>query len=195
MWLARIGGLFIIGGWIVLVAGILAGPFVGQVVGGFLLTAAVPFVAVGAALLAIVGGRPLQGRGIRVGLALLAVGLLLAWGSMMVAASLTYDPLESAPVIILLLVGAPVVAVGAIVTGISLLRGRGPVRVVGVLLVTGLLLLIAASILAGGGTASDPFLLVIRLLMVGGAAGFVLGATGIGILALVGDRAEPAATS
>ena len=95
-------------------------------------------VGIGAAGLAVGPGQTVRGRVMRVGLGVVAAGLIAIAFSSVVAAGLTYDPLANAPVVILLFGGALATAIGMLVTEISLLRTAGLSRTSGILFFGGL---------------------------------------------------------
>lgn len=184
----RIGGMLIMGGVVLFVLGY-ALMIVGAAVGSPLTGVATALIGSGAATLCAAGPRPLRGRVTRIGLGTLAVGLASLLGSSIVAAMLTFDPLESLPFGVLLIGGFLAMALGSLVTALSLVRAPGPSRVVGSLLLAGPLLFLLAGTI-GPHVGDVPFLSVIaEALVILGAIGFVLGGTGLGLLAFKGDRA------
>ncbi len=184
----RIGGMLIGGGVVLFVLGY-ALMIVGAAVGSPLTGVATALIGSGAATLCAAGPRPLHGRVMRIGLGTLAVGLASLLGSSVVAAMLTFDPLESLPFGVLLIGGFLAMALGSLVTALSLVRVPGLSRVVGSLFLAGPLLFLVAGTI-GSHVADVPFLSVIAgALAILGAIGFVLGGTGLGLLAIRGDRA------
>ncbi len=112
---------------------VLAGGFALFVAGYALIIAAVPYgnlvtgigvlaVAAGAAALCISPRPPFTGKLARFGLGLLAIGAVGLAGAAIIAASMTFDPLESMPVVLLGLVGIALTPIGLIVTLLSLVR-------------------------------------------------------------------------
>jgi len=103
MGFGRIGGVFVVGGWVLFVVtgAIFAGGGAVRIgdgaIGGLALAASLALVGSGAAVLSIAGPRPLHGRAVRVGLGILAVGMLSSLASSAIAAGLAYDPLEDGP--------------------------------------------------------------------------------------------------
>ena len=188
--LAVIGGLFVISGWTFLVGGFVSISLVGPAVSNLLIGGSVPVIALGAGLLSVAGRQPLRGRGMRIGLGLLALGLAMVRGSSIRAAALAYDPLEDGPTVLLSAAGAIASFIGALVTGLSLLRMPGRPRLVGLLFFGGLALFLGGSTLGNHDTVPDPVLLAIRAVGVLGAAGLALGGTGLGVLAIIGRDAK-----
>lgn len=195
----RIGGMLVVGsGVLFMVAGTIAmgGGGVGiglRDVGGLVVAASLALGGSGAAVLSVTGPRPLHGRVMRVGLGTLAVGLVSSFASSTMASASTFDPLESLPIVVLLLVGFLATALGSLVTALSLVRAPGSSRAVGSLVLVGLLLLVLTTILANMGTDA-PLHVIAGALAVLGATGVVLGGTGLGVLAINGDRSATVAS-
>ena len=201
MGFGRIGGVFVVGGWVLfVVAGaIFAGGGAVRIgdgaIGGVALAASLALVGSGAAVLSIAGPRPLHGRAVRVGLGILAVGMLSSLASSAIAAGLAYDPLEDGPFVILFLVGGLATIIGSPVTVLSLVRAGGRPRAVGSLFLAGLLLVILGGFLGAGTNPNpDPLPVIGRALAVLGALVIVLGGTGVGVLAINGSRSAPVAS-
>ena len=184
----RIGGMLVMGGVVLFVIGY-ALMIEGAAVGSPITGVATALIGAGAAILCVARPRPLQGRVMRIGLGTLAGGLASLLGSSIVAGILTYDPLESLPFGVLLIGGFLAMAVGSLVTALSLVRAPGPSRVVGSLLLAGPLLLFLAGTI-GSHVADVPvFSVIAGTLAILGTIAFVLGGTGLGLLAIKGDRA------
>ena len=201
MGFGRIGGVFVVGGWVLFVVtgAIFAGGGAVRIgdgaIGGLALAASLALVGSGAAVLSIAGPRPLHGRAVRVGLGILAVGMLSSLASSAIAAGLTYDPLEDGPFVILFLVGGLATIIGSPVTVLSLVRAGGRPRAVGSLFLAGLLLVILGGFLGAGTNPNpDPLPVIGRALAVLGALVIVLGGTGVGVLAINGSRSAPVAS-
>lgn len=201
MGFGRIGGVFVVGGWVLFVVtgAIFAGGGAVRIgdgaIGGLALAASLALVGSGAAVLSIAGPRPLHGRAVRVGLGILAVGMLSSLASSAIAAGLAYDPLEDGPCVILFLVGGLATIIGSPVTVLSLVRGGGRPRAVGSLFLAGLLLVILGGFLGAGTNPNpDPLPVIGRALAVLGALVIVLGGTGVGVLAINGSRSAPVAS-
>ena len=201
MGFGRIGGVFVVGGWVLFVVtgAIFAGGGAVRIgdgaIGGLALAASLALVGSGAAVLSIAGPRPLHGRAVRVGLGILAVGMLSSLASSAIAAGLAYDPLEDGPFVILFLVGGLATIIGSPVTVLSLVRGGGRPRAVGSLFLAGLLLVILGGLLGAGTNPNpDPLPVIGRALAVLGALVIVLGGTGVGVLAINGSRSAPVAS-
>ena len=201
MGFGRIGGVFVVGGWVLFVVtgAIFAGGGAVRIgdgaIGGLALAASLALVGSGAAVLSIAGPRPLHGRAVRVGLGILAVGMLSSLASSAIAAGLTYDPLEDGPFVILFLVGGLATIIGSPVTVLSLVRAGGRPRAVGSLFLAGLLLVILGGFLGAGTNPNpDPLPVIGRALAVLGALVIVLAGTGVGVLAINGSRSAPVAS-
>ena len=201
MGFGRIGGVFVVGGWVLFVVtgAIFAGGGAVRIgdgaIGGLALAASLALVGSGAAVLSIAGPQPLHGRAVRVGLGILAVGMLSSLASSAIAAGLAYDPLEDGPCVILFLVGGLATIIGSPVTVLSLVRGGGRPRAVGSLFLAGLLLVILGGFLGAGTNPNpDPLPVIGRALAVLGALVIVLGGTGVGVLAINGSRSAPVAS-
>lgn len=200
MWFGRIGGLLVIGGCALLsvvVATGGAGP-VGveghpnRDIGNLVLNASLALLGSGAAALGLAGPGPLHGRTVRIGLGMLSVGLLSVLVSSIIPIPAGSNSLESWPYIIAGAVGLLAMAVGMPLTVLSLVRVSGPTRVVGSLLLMGLLLLPVAAILSVNWT-DQPFRSIAGVLELIGFSGIFVGLVGIGVLAINGDRsATPA---
>lgn len=201
MGFGRIGGMLVVGGCVLFVvtgAIFVGGGGVGiglRDVGGLVLAASLALLGSGAAVLSVAGPRPLNGRAVRVGLGILAVGLLSSVASSAIAAGLTYDPLEDGPFVILFLVGGLATIIGSPVTVLSLVRAGGRPRAVGSLFLAGLLLVILGGFLGAGTNPNpDPLPVIGRALAVLGGVVIVLGGTGVGVLAINGSRSAPVAS-
>jgi hypothetical protein len=79
-------------------------------------------VALGAGALCISPRAPFEGKFARFGLGVLAIGAAGLAGAAIIAAGMTFDPLESAPVVILGFTGFVLTPIGLIVTLLSLVR-------------------------------------------------------------------------
>jgi hypothetical protein len=79
-------------------------------------------VAIGSAALAMSPRSPFTGKLARAGLTLLAVGAASLLGSATIAAGMTFDPLESAPVVVLGLTGIALTPIGVLATLAALIR-------------------------------------------------------------------------
>ena len=191
----RIGGGLVVGGWGLLVAGMALLWVAGSVVGGATMSASLAVVGCGAALLAIKGPAPLRGRAMRVGLGIMAAGLLGVTGSSIAAARLTYDPLEDMPTVVLLLGGGLLLFVGMLVTQLSLIRAGGLARRLGALFFVGLGGIYLMQGLAALSPDSVPLRLVAGALALVGGAAFLVGCAGPGLLACRGDQAMVTASA
>ena len=82
-------------------------------------------------------------------------------------------------------------ALGSLIVEASLLRAKGYARAVGLVLVAGPLFALLAGIISAN-VASDPLVSAVTGgLVILGAAGFLLGCAGIGMLIIKGDRSTP----
>lgn len=193
MQFGRIGGALVVGGWalfVVMGAIFVGGGSVGLgalSIGGLVLDAALALIGSGAVVLSVTGPKPFNGRAVRIGLGILAVGLLVSLASAIMAGASENDALESIPMVVLLLVGGLATVIGAVVTVLALLLTRGPSRVVGSVLLASLGLLILAWILANGLDAPQLDA-VAAVLAASGGVGIVLGGIGVGALAIDGSR-------
>lgn len=190
MGFGRIGGMLVVGGcvlFMIAVAIAMGGGGVGiglRDVGGLVLAASLALVGSGAAVLSVAGPRPLNGRAVRVGLGILAVGLvsLLVSSIAGAAASPGHEDQESLPMLVVLVVGLLASVLGALITALSLVRRPpGPSRGVGLLFLAGMLLFVLTTLYA------QP------LQAIAGALA-VLGGTGVGVLAINGSRSAPVAS-
>jgi hypothetical protein len=202
----RIGGSLIVGGWAALLA-TAGGAVVGETVavGGsgaasLLGHAAVALLAAGAAILAFRGPGPLGTASVRLGQGILALGLASALASSIWAGAYPSDPLESWPIVMLFLVGALFILLGAIVTVAGLLRTPGRPRTLGSLFVTGVAIVLLAAAVANAALgqarsgADDQLLTMFGIAAsLAGFGAIALAGIGVGILAFDADR--PAATA
>lgn len=196
MLVGRIGGMLIVVGGVLLVAAFATGA-TGPAhvddtshrdVGTISFDASLALLGSGAAVLSLSGSGPLRGRSGRVGLAMLGVGLLSLAALSIIPIPAGSNSLQSWPYIITGAVGLLATGVGMLVTVGSLVRMPGPPRVVGWLLLCGLLLRPLGAILSNAWT--DPLLRsVAGALEVVGFGALLLGLLGIGRLAFIGDRA------
>jgi hypothetical protein len=188
----RIGGLLVVGGCVLFMIAVAIAMAAGRVgiglrdVGGLVLAASLALLGSGAAVLSVAGPRPLNGRAVRVGLGILAVGLLSS------LASLIMEP----PIFVWLIVGLLASVLGALITALSLVRTPpGPSRGVGLLFLAGMLLFVLTTLYGLGydpstapaGAGAQP------LQAIAGALA-VLGGTGVGVLAINGSRSAPVAS-
>ena len=201
MRLGLIGGILLLGACLlaIVVAGIFAtGGSVGlgvRDVGGLVLAAALAFGGLGFGLVGLAGAQPLDRRSLRIGFVLLGVGLLANLGSAAIAATLTYDPLENGPAVILLFMGGLAMLLGGPLTVIALLRSPGRPRRIGVLFVSGLLLAVVAGVLVNSVfayTSMDTPALHLAggvVALVGGSL-MLIACGALGLLALRSERSN-----
>lgn len=190
----RIGGLLIIGGALMLVLAVpifvvQGGPGLGMSdIGGLATDVSLALFGFGAAVLSVGGPQPLQAPLVRVGLGALAVGQLSALAFSIGAGATEFDALESLPLSILLIVGLGAVVLGWLITGLGLVRRSGPPRVVGALLVSGLLLYALQLLLSSIQIELPADTSVAALALT------VLGNAGVGVLAVMGNRSTASST-
>ena len=183
----RLGGLLIIGGTVVaLPAALLSGPAgpgedpTLRAVGRLSTSAALGLVGAGVGVLGVFGSKPFSGRGIRIGLGALAVGLfsLLFFVNALVLVPDGSNELSFGPTAYSLVVGALAMFLGVLVLGIGALRMAGLARTIGVLFAAGLLLPVLAVPFNGDdGAGTDAARLAVPILLVLG----VLGTAGLAI--------------
>jgi hypothetical protein len=195
MRLGRIGGVAVLLGWGLLAAGVALSNIAGSTVGGAVMRASFAMIGCGAASLAISGPPPLHGRGVRIGLGMLAVGLVSVALSSVAAARLTYDPLEDLPTVVLLLGGGLATFLGVFVTEVALLFVRGDARLVGSLFFLGLGLVLLMAALGDGAAGDGPLQLAGRVIGLVGAVTLAIWCVGPGVLAVRGDRRIGAAVT
>lgn len=183
-----IGGLLIIGGTVlVLPAAALSGPAVASDDASLrdvnlLMNASLALLGSGVGVLGVFGPRPFHGRGIRIGLGALCVGLLSFVVFLTIPIPSGFNDASYGPTAYSLVIGAVASVLGYVFTVGALVQMPGPSRVVGSLLLASLVLLLLAVPLAD---ELREFALI----------PLVLGVIGIGALAIRGDRSAPAASS
>jgi hypothetical protein len=152
--------------------------------GGLLVDAALGLFAAGAVVLCAVGPEPLNGRIVRAGMGILAVGQLGLLAISIAAAISTPEDLSNLQnFAVVYLVGGGAGLLGLLVAGLGLVRRPGAARVVGALLVAGFLLVGAAlGVAAGAGLALPAHTTL------GAIAVAIAGDIGIGLLAITVRR-------
>ena len=168
--------------------------------GGLALVGAIVLGIGGFAMTGAIGPRPLDRRITRAGLLVVAVGLTAIFISSLISATLTYDPLESWPAVISLLVGLLGLVIGVPLFLGGLLATRGAPRRLALLFLGGLGLVaigsnVVLSLLMAGAIRDDARLLYVAglvLLLVGGAS-MIAAFAGIGWLATIAGRGSTAA--
>jgi hypothetical protein len=191
-----IGGVLIIGGCVPLVAAIAtgatgpAGPDGTPLrdAGRLLLNAALALLGSGAAVLGLAGPRPLDGRPVRVGLVVLAVGLVSLMACILTPIPAGSNSLASAPYVLFGGIGFLAIAIGTLVMVVSLVRAPGETRFVGALFVVGLLMAIGFRLLANGVIALGPLQPVVEFLAALGGGAMLVAVAGLGMLAIRGGR-------
>jgi hypothetical protein len=192
MQFSRLGGLLILGSCGLLVVAVVAALLGGSVSvggaepGGWALTAAMVLLGVGSGLLAVSGFGSQRARVTRVGLGLVAGGLLTTLATSNVSVS--------SLLVIVYLLGGVVFALGILVTAIGMLRTPGGPRRTGLIFIGGLALAAAAGGIASwlrspDGSAWFAAQLVAGALALVAAAALIVGIAGVGVLAL--ERHEP----
>ena len=190
MSLSRIGGALVTAAAallaVTLVVGLNGGSISvgGEGPGSLTFTVALALLGVGLLVLAIVGPPPFEGAIVRTGFAIVAVGVAAELVSAKAAA-------DSALVYVLLL-GVLAVLVGAVISGIGLLRTPGRPRWVGLMFIVGVALAVVAGAVANDpGVAFSTDAAGLRAAMgtvTVVAAGLMLAALGgIGLLAFTGE--------
>jgi hypothetical protein len=181
-----IGGLLVIGSSILLGISAAIGATGGSVsvqgagAGGLTVTAALILLGLGAAVLSVGGPAPLNGRLVRLGLGLIAIGLL---------ATLTTATQPSESVLIyVFLAGGAVSAIGVLITALALLASPGRPRIAGSLFAGGLLVAMVGGALNNsvGPTMTAPFAVV-------GGGLMLVALASIGLLGMLGDGQAPVA--
>lgn len=191
MWLGRIGGTLVILGSVLCT--LAAALIVVGAKGGLgsmallIVSAGIVPIGVGAAILAMAGPSPLDGRALRVGLAMLGIGIVSYLAANYLPVPAGRNNLQSWPHVILAVVGVLAAFIGVLVTVASLVRVPGPLRTTGLLLLAGILLLPIAAVLSNSVTEPPLATIGAALEVIGFAAVFV-GLAGIGVLAIAGDR-------
>ncbi len=191
MWLGRIGGTLVILGSVLCT--LAAALIVVGAKGGLgsmallIVPAGIVPIGVGAAILAMAGPSPLDGRALRVGLAMLGIGIVSYLAANYLPVPAGRNNLQSWPHVILAVVGVLAAFIGVLVTVASLVRVPGPLRTTGLLLLAGILLLPIAAVLSNSVTEPTLPTIAAALEVIGFVAVFV-GLAGIGVLAIAGDR-------
>jgi hypothetical protein len=185
-----VGGTLIVGAALLLALTVIialgggSASLLGSGVGSLALTAALLLLGAGAAVLAVDGTAPLDGRIVRVGFALIAFGVA--------AAVATANVSTSNMLIYLYLLGSFATWGGILVVAIGLLRAPGRPRWVGLTFVAGVLVaLLSASVANDPGVAFGPEALprqVVAVVATLAAALMLLGVAGVGLLAIRGSE-------
>lgn len=193
----RIGGLLVIGGCALLPLLVATGGSGPAGVDGhpprdisnLVLNVSLALLGSGLAVLSLAGPGQLHRRPMRTGLGLLAVGLLGLLVSSIVPIPAGSNSLQHWPYVISATVGLLATAGGTLVTVLSLLRVSGRTRMVGSLLLAGLLLLPLAAILSVN-WVDQPLESIAGVLQLIGFSGIVAGLVGIGLLGITSDRSS-----
>jgi hypothetical protein len=138
-----------LGGWLIIAGGALVAIAIwmyldGQGLGSgtatdLVITAALVLFALGAIVLCAVGPEPFDGRLVRLGLGLLALGQLGLLTQEILFAASTSDTMPDPRLMgLLYLVAGAAGGLGLLLTGLELIRTTGRARVVGVLLLAGM---------------------------------------------------------
>jgi hypothetical protein len=193
VWYGRIGGGLMIGGLVLLaMAAVVGSPRVeaapvlipAVAVSAVVLASCLALVGAGALALGACASVPFNDRALRIGLRSVAFGLF----SLSVVFYLSDSGTMKGPAVDALLVplagGALASIIGALVAGLAIAQKPSPARLVGVLLLGGLLLVVIGN-WARGGTPPAPTAIAISavgLIVVG------LGGLGVGILGITRPR-------
>jgi hypothetical protein len=195
----RLGGWLIIGGGALVAVAIwmyLDGEGVGfgsADASGLLIAAALGLFGVGAVVLCAVGPEPLNGKFIRASLGVLAVGQLGLLAFSILAAASTSDQMANPGIIGLLYLAAGAAGgLGLLLTGLALTMTPGRARLVGALLLAGMVLLVAAGVAAAYLRLALPghFLLGVLVLAIVGNVAVGLLAVGRGRSGTIGQVAR-----
>lgn len=192
MRLSRLGGLLILGSCVLLALTVVAALFGGSVSvrgaepGGWALTAAMVLLGVGSGLIALGGFEARRARIARLGLILVAGGLLTTLA--------TSNASVSSMLVIVYLLGGAVFALGILVTAIGMIGAPGGPRRTGLVFIGGLALAAAAGGIANylrspDGSAWFAAQAVAAVLALVAAGALIFGIAGIGLLAL--ERRDP----
>jgi hypothetical protein len=201
---AVIGGWLLVAGCVLLLIAIVIAAAGGAVtigsnsVGGSVLTLAVAGWAGGFAMLALAGPSSIGGMIVRIGLALLAIGLGAALAASLVAGSMTTDPLEEGAFVLPFFAGGLATIVGIPVTVVGLLLRAGAPRRVAAAFLGGLVVIVAGGMISSALLSNDPGAAtppLAALLVSGAGLGLVLlSVAGMGVTAIRGtDAASRAA--
>jgi hypothetical protein len=184
----RLGGWLIVGGGALVAVAIwmyLDGEGLGSGTATSLpITAALALFALGAIVLCAVGPEPFSGRLVRVGLGMLAVGQLSLLTQEILFAASTSDQMPNPGIIGLLYLAAGATGgLGLLLTGLALTMTPGRARLVGALLLAGMVLLLAAGVATVYLRLALPghFLLGVLVLAIAGNVA-------VGLLAIGGGR-------
>jgi hypothetical protein len=156
--------------------------------GSLTLTAGALLLGLGSGLLAIAGIPPLDGRIVRAGLALVALGIATNIA--------TSDASASSVLVYAYLFGGLAAWLGTILAAIGLLRAPGRPRLVGLTFVGGVVVALVAGVIAnepGTGLAVDGAISrqVLGLVATAGAGLMLAGLAGVGLLAVRPRIASP----
>jgi hypothetical protein len=186
----RLGGWLIVGGGALVAVAIVmyvAGDGLGfgsADASGILIDAALALFGLGALALCAVGPAPLHGRLIRAGLGILAIGQLGLLAVSILAAVSTSAPLANQGIVGLFdLASLAAAGLGALLTGLALVRTQDRSRAVGGILVAGMLLLAASAIATDILRQALPGHTVLWALVL-----VILGDVRVGLLAVDGGR-------
>jgi hypothetical protein len=183
-----------LGGWLILGGGALVAIAIwmyldGQGLGsgtatGLPITAALALFALGAIVLCAFGPEPFDGRLVRLGLGMLAVGQLSLLAQEILFATSTSDVMPNLGIIGLLYLAAGAAGgLGLLPAGVALAMTPGRARVVGALLLAGLVLLVAAWVAAAYLRLALPGHTILWAVVLA-----ILGNLAVGLLAIGGGR-------
>jgi hypothetical protein len=127
-------------------------------------------------------------------LVVLAVGLLSLVACILTPIPAGSNSLASLPYVLFGSIGILAIAIGTLVTVVSLARAPGEPRFVGALFLAGLLMVIGFRLVANGVIALGPLQPIVELLAALGGGAMLLAVAGVGMLAIRGSRAVPEAS-
>ena len=122
----------------------------GSGLGGFVVTLALLLLASGAAILGLVGRRPLASRLVRLGLVGFGLGIATVIA--------TTDVPSSSMLVVVYLVGGLIAGIGAVCIALALLRSTGEPRRITTMFLAGLLVAAIGGVIANGATSDNALL-------------------------------------
>ncbi|MBI3745162.1 MAG: hypothetical protein HY264_01285 [Chloroflexi bacterium] len=114
IWLLAVGFAIVAAGYLLMVLAIPNGNLVAGI--------GIVVIAAGAAALCVAPRPPFTGRIARLGLGTLAAGAACLEVASVIAAGMTFDPLESMPVVVFGLIGLALTPIGVLLTLFALVR-------------------------------------------------------------------------
>jgi len=190
MWVARVGGAFLIGGGLLAIDAIMSAPIIsrspdlGSMIGGsggqMLLFAALSLIGIGAASLGISNAETFDGRAMRPGFWTLAIGLAIVSFVLLLTQTVTLKGPDADMLLVPLASAGLATVVGAFVTGLALMRGGALSKLVGSVFLIGLALLVVGNWVRHG-NPPQPSALAISAI---GAITLALGCVALGVLGI-----------